>query len=146
MFPRIVESLALGHYHQQTNFPVVDWLLSDDACEYKKVGRTQQALCWIHDARYYNKLTPKLDIHRNVLDAFQDSYWQFYNQLLDFKEQTPPQQQELKKQLSRQFDTLFNASTHYAQLNACIERTRSNKEKLLAVLDNPALPLHNNAA
>ena len=31
-------------------------------------------------------------------------------------------------------------------MNVCLQRTLNNKDKLLAVLDNPALPLHNNSA
>lgn len=144
MFQRIVESLALGHYHQQNDFPVVDWLLSDDAGEYQKIARFFQALCWIHDARFYNKLTPKIDLHRRLLEGFQGSYWQFYYQLLDFKELSPDQQVTKKPLLQKQFDTIFSQTTDYFQLNKCIERTFANKDKLLAVLDNPALPLHNN--
>jgi hypothetical protein len=146
MYPRILESLALGHYHEQADFPVVESLLSDDAGEYKKIARHQQALCWIHDARYYNKLTPKIDIHRSIKEDFQNKYWQFYYQLLDFKELSATQQEVQKIELERQFDDLFKPDTGYFQLNECIERTLGNKEKLLAVLDLPALPLHNNAA
>jgi hypothetical protein len=146
MYPRILESLALGHYHEQEDFPVVEFLLSDDAGEYRKIARHTQALCWIHDARYYNKLTPKIEIHRSIKENFQDKYWQFYYQLLDFKELPAAQQKMKKTVLEQQFDELFKPDTDYFQLNECILRTLGNKEKLLAVVDNPALPLHNNAA
>jgi hypothetical protein len=146
MYRRIVESLALGYYHQQDDFPIVDWLLSDDAGEYQKIARFSQALCWIHDARFYNKLSPKLDFHRRVLEDFQSTYWQFYYQLLDFKELPAIQQKEQKIILEQQFEDLFKTSSDYFQLNECIRRTYKNKEKLLAVLNNPALPLHNNTA
>ena len=58
MYPRILESLALGYYHEQVDFPVVKSLLSDDAPEYLKLpyGST---LCAGYDARHYNKLIPK---------------------------------------------------------------------------------------
>jgi hypothetical protein len=146
MYPRILESLALGHYHEQEDFPVVEFLLSDDAGEYKKIARWSQALCWIHDARYYNKLTPKIEIHRSIKEDFQKRYWQFYYQLLDFKELPAAQQKVQKTILEQQFDKLFKPDTGYFQLNECILRTLGNKAKLLTVLDNPALPLHNNAA
>jgi len=146
MYPRILESLALGYYHEQTDFPVVKSLLSDDAPEYVKIASNLHALCWIHDARHYNKLTPKIELHRCVKEDFQNKYWQFYNQLLAFKELAASEQEAQKLVLEQQFETLFKTSTHYFQINSCIQRTYANKEKLLAVLDNPALPLHNNAA
>lgn len=146
MYPRILESLALGYYHEQGDFPAVEFLLSDDAGEYKKIARRRQSLCWLHDARYYNKLTPKIEIHRSIKEDFQNRYWQFYYQLLDFKELPAAEQKVQKIKLERQFDDLFKSSTDYFQLNECIERTLGNKVKLLTVLDNPALPLHNNAA
>ena len=36
MYPRIKEAMVLGYYHHQSDFPIVNWLLSDDAPEYKK--------------------------------------------------------------------------------------------------------------
>lgn len=145
MYPRILESLALGHYYEQIDFPVVRALLSDDAPEYLKIALWLHALCWIHDARYYNKLTPKIELHRCIKEEFLNKYWQFYDQLLKFKELPAPQQEAQKLILKQQFESLFKPSTDYFQLNDCIKRTLGNKEKLLAVLENPALPLHNNA-
>ena len=144
MYPRILESLALGYYHEQTDFPIVESLLSDDAPEYTKIALWLHALCWIHDARHYNKLNPKIELHRSIKEGFQEKYWKFYYQLLDFKEFSAAQQEVQKLILKQQFESLFKPSTDYFQLNECIRRTLGNKEKLLAVLDNPALPLHNN--
>ena len=53
MYVRVMESFALGYYYSQDEFPVVDFLLSDDAPEYRKLSLVLQGLCWIHDARYY---------------------------------------------------------------------------------------------
>jgi hypothetical protein len=55
---RIKQALALSHYLKQEDFPVVKWLLSDDAGEYTKIATKGQALCWGHDGRYYRKLIP----------------------------------------------------------------------------------------
>jgi hypothetical protein len=55
---RIKQALALSHYLKQEDFPVVKWLLSDDAGEYTKIATKGQALCWVHDGRYYRKLIP----------------------------------------------------------------------------------------
>lgn len=146
MYQRIRVAFALSHYHQQQDFPVVDWLLSDDAPEYKKIARLQQALCWVHDARDYNKLQPKVPHFQNLLAQFKEKYWKFYQKLLHFKDATKQEQKRLKEQLSKQFDTLFEQQTEFLQLDKLIETTYKNKHKLLAVLDNPALPLHNNQA
>ena len=56
MYLRVKESFALGYYYTQDEFPVVDFLLSDDAPEYRKLSLVLQGLCWIHDVRYYKKL------------------------------------------------------------------------------------------
>lgn len=146
MYQRVMESFALGYYYCQDNFPTVEYLLSDDAPEYNKLSRVMQALCWIHDARYYKKLIPKLQRHRDILSKLMDEYWSFYNSLLAYKKATKKEQEASKKIIEQKFDELFNQETQYYQLNDCLKRTLNNKEKLLTVLENPALPLHNNAA
>jgi len=151
MYGRVKESFALTYYYyyyyySQDKFPVVDFMLSDDAPEYNKLSLALQGLCWIHDARYYKKLIPKLDCHRNMLKTVMKSYWDFYDLLLAYKEAIKEQQVEQKQAIQRKFDRIFSQKTEYFQLNACLERTLNNKDKLLAVLENPALPLHNNSA
>ena len=146
IFPRVLDAFALGHYFDQNQWPVVDVLLTDDAREYKKLARQANALCWVHDARPYNKLAPRLTYHRKILDGFREKYWEFYYQLLDFKELPPAQQQRRKTYLRTKFKRLFGQTTHYAQLDPLLKGTLANKAELLQVLNHPALPLHNNAA
>jgi len=141
----IGEVMALAYYAQQTDFPALAILLSDDAPEYRKLAPFH-ALCWVHDARYYNKLDPKITLHRQKLDDFKSRYWEFYRKLLDFKEQTYEKQQTLKTILAAEFDQIFSPNTKYGALDLAIQRTLSNKEQLLLVLEHPAVPLHNNAA
>lgn len=143
---RIKESLVLGYYHHQQDFPIVNWLLSDDAPEYTKIAKERHGLCWVHDNRFYKKLVPRIDSHRVILEETQQEYWLFYAQLLDYKELTAAEQRLQKKVLLKEFERIFSKTTDYFQVNTCLERTYKNKAKLLAVLDNPALPLHNNAA
>ena len=146
MYTRIKEALCLGYYHVQTEFPRIEDLLSDDAPEYRKIVTTHHALCWIHDERYYKKLNPKIRVHRTILEQTLETYWEFYRQLLDFKTLPDEAQATQKDELLKRFDTIFTQQTDYFQLNQCLERTLKNKDKLLAVLENPALPLHNNNA
>lgn len=143
---RIRESLALAYYHDQSDFPIADILLSDDAPEYQKIARLIHALCWVHDARHYNKLTPQFDHNKHLLEAFKSQYWAFYEQLIQYRGLDALKQHSQKPLLSAYFDLLFDKKTGYDKLDLLIERTKSNKQQLLAVLDNPALPLHNNAA
>jgi hypothetical protein len=49
---RIMESAAIAAYPQQTDFPVVDVLLSDGAPQFRLLTR-EQALCWVHDGRLF---------------------------------------------------------------------------------------------
>lgn len=143
MYKRVCESLAIGHYHEQNDYPVVKTLLTDDAPEYQKIALLQQALCWVHDARAYKKLTPFIDIHNRALNGFMKKYWHFYGKLLKYKTSPTPEQ---KQKLERGFEKLFSAKTNYSALDRRIEKTYANKQKLLAVLTNPGLPLHNNAS
>ena len=146
MYVRVMESFALGYYYSQDEFQVVDFLLSDDAPEYRKLSKVLQGLCWIHDARYYKKLIPKLDCHRTMLRTVMDEYLDFYDLLLAYKKASKEEQEAKKEAIKQEFDRIFSNKTEYFQLNACLARTLNNKDKLLAVLENPALPLHNNSA
>ncbi|MFH1320894.1 MAG: transposase [Bacteroidota bacterium] len=138
----VVESLALGYYFEQTDYPAPNILVTDDAREYILLA-VYRMLCWIHDARYYNKLTPLIDSHRKELEIFKDRYWCFYDLMMQYK-QNPTK--ELKRFIENEFDEIFTPNTPYFDLNKEIQRTRSNKEQLLTVLDFPFIPLHNNAS
>ncbi len=142
---KLRDAMAMAHYAQQTDFPRPKVLLSDGAPEYETIAPFH-GLCWVHDARYYNKLFPNIALHEQKLDDFKALYWGFYRKLLDFKEQNPQEQNRIKDQLSLEFDQIFSQKTKYGALDLTIERTRDNKADLLRVLDFPDLPLHNNAA
>ena len=49
---RIKEAAAIAFYHQQTNVPVIQTLLCDDAPQFKLITN-DLALCWIHEGRHY---------------------------------------------------------------------------------------------
>ena len=142
LYKLVVESLAFGYYFEQTDYPAPEVLMSDDASEYKLLAPSRM-LCWIHDARFYNKLTPYVDYHRKELEEFKQRYWKFYDLLKKYK-QNPSV--EFKSSIEIKFDQLFTPNTSYFNLNKEIERTASNKKFLLTVLDFPFIPLHNNAS
>ena len=142
MFKRVCESFAFGYYFTQAEYPIIEYLVSDDAKEYKMISFFLM-LCWIHDARYYNKLSPQLENHKIILDDFKEQYWDFYRQLQSYKH-LPDEKTSIE--LETKFDELFKPITEYFDLNKEIERTKNNKSELLTVLKQPLLPLHNNLA
>ncbi len=138
----LLEAMALAAYQAQSDLPVVQMLVCDDAPQF--VGLTAGlGLCWVHDARHYHKLVPHLPLLGEKLEAFLTAYWKYYKRLLKYRE-CPTEEARLA--LWADFDTLFVAETGYGQLDYRIEQTAANKEKLLAVLSHPEIPLHNNAA
>lgn len=143
IFIKVKSALAIAYYNYQNEIPKVYCLVSDNAPEYNKISLEHQSLCWVHDARYYKKLDPALEIHRTKLTDFMELYWGFYNELLDYKK-APSSETALK--ISTHFDTLFTIQTNYFQLDKLINKTFKNKDKLLTVLVMPKVPLHNNLA
>lgn len=139
---RIMEAGAIAAYHNRKDFPVVKVLLSDDANQFKKLTE-EQALCWVHDGRNYKKLEPVVPLHKKELEDFRSEFWNYYRQLLQFKENPTPENSE---QLSTGFDVLVSTKTNYEALNERIEITKENKSELLLTLKYPEIPLHNNAA
>jgi len=141
----ITEAMGAHYYKQQNKFKPLEVLLTDDAPEYCKIAPSH-GLCWVHDARYYNKLNPVITVNSDKLKTFMNAYWNFYQRLLDYKILPALQQPEEKEKIKKNFDEIFSQPTCYGALDLCMERTRNNKEKLLTVLDYPTIPLHNNDA
>jgi hypothetical protein len=139
---RIKEACAIAAYHEQTDFPIIQTLVCDDAPQFKLLTK-ELALCWIHDGRHYKKLHPVVPLHQSILDDFLSQYWIFYHKLIDYQEDPNPTKISL---LTQDFDVLFSTQTEYEQLNDRIAKTRAKKQELLLVLKHPDVPLHNNAS
>ena len=139
---RVLEACSIAAYHQMTNIPVVNTLLSDGAPQFSKLT-FQHAHCWIHDGRNYKKLRPIVPYHQEKLKAFLDRYWDYYGKLCEFKIKPDA---EVAEKLDAEFEQLFSTKTGYKQLDERISKTKEKKESLLMVLTMPAIPLHNNAA
>lgn len=138
----IKDAFRVSAYHEQQEVSVVKLLVCDDAAQFK--GITEEiGLCWVHDGRHYKKLLPVVSPLGSLLKDFQKQYWDYYRELLRYKEN--PSQEE-KERLEKRFDELFSTSTGYYQLDERIAKTREKKAGLLAVLNHPEVPLHNNAA
>ncbi len=81
--------------------------------------------------------------HQKLLDEFLEEFWDFYAQLLAYRQQPTPKE---RRRLEREFDTLFATKTGYWALDERIALTRAKKASLLLVLEHPEIPLHNNSA
>jgi hypothetical protein len=138
----VLEAMALAAYHAQSQVPVTRLLLCDDAPQFPGVTQAL-ALCWVHDARHYQKLLPHLPCFQKTLEAFEQRYWDYYDRLLVYRAHPTLAAREA---LWKDFDRLFVPDTGYAHLDYRIQQTRANKEKLLQVLWHPEIPLHNNAS
>jgi len=138
----ILDAAGIAAYHALMEFPVVRVLLCDDAPQFRLITQ-QLSLCWVHDGRLYKKLDPFISHHHKLLDQFLDKYWDFYGQLLLYRE--GPSDKEHQR-LDNRFDELFSTTTGYDALDQRIAKTNAKKPSMLLVLDHPELPLHNNEA
>jgi hypothetical protein len=136
----IEEAAAIVAYHHQQDIPVVKILVCDDAGQFK-VLTDELALCWIHVGRHYQKLNPVVPLHQEYLDAFRERYWDYYGQLVEYRQSPSAKQVD---ELGAEFDELFSTVTGYDLLDERITKTRAKKDELLTVLSYPEVPLHNN--
>jgi len=139
---RILEATAVAAYHAQMEFPMVRLVVCDDAPEFNWLTE-ELALCWVHEGRHYKRLEPCVPHHRLALEKFRQQFWEFYDQLLAYREQPSPAE---KVRLAAEFDTLFSTVTGYQALDERIAKTKLKKTSLLMVLEHPEIPLHNNPA
>ena len=140
MRSRTMEAAALAAYHAESGH--VRLLVCDDAKQFKLVA-DELALCWIHDGRHYQSMTPCVPQHREWLEGFRKDYWDFYKQLLAYRQNRAPERAALLREM---FDELFSRVTGYQELDLRIARTKADKTYLLMVLEHPEVPLHNNPA
>jgi hypothetical protein len=139
---RILEACAICNFRQETGYDVLSILVCDDAPQFKLLTLFL-ALCWIHNGRHYKKLNPIISVHQEMLEAFLTSFWAYYRKLILYKQSPTPEQ---AIELSKEFDKLFSTKTGYDELDDRIEKSKNQKEELLAVLIHPEIPLHNNAS
>jgi hypothetical protein len=140
----VLDATAVAAYHAEVGFAVVRLLVCDDAPQFTWLTE-DLALCWVHEARHYNKLGPGFPPFQKLLDDFMQRFWDYYDELLAYREHPTPEERE---RLSAKFDELFSTEdkTDYYELNERIARTQAKKAALLMVLEHPEIPLHNNPA
>jgi hypothetical protein len=138
----VKDALAIAAYRTQRLWPVVELLVCDDAPQFNWLT-LELALCWIHEFRHYKKLIPRIPIHRQALDTFNESFWELYRKILAYRQN--PNQQDADA-LRTEFEQLFGQTTGYEQLDKCLALTLAKKDSLLLVLSHPEILLHNNPA
>jgi hypothetical protein len=138
----VLEALAVSAYQAQSEVPIVQLLVCDDAPQFQWVT-DEVALCWVHAGRHYKKLTPCVALHRGEVEKFLTAFWAYYHELRTYQEQ--PSAAE-RMRLEARFDDLFATRTGYWALDERIALTQAKKEQLLMVLRHPEVPLHNNPA
>jgi hypothetical protein len=138
---RIFDALAIAAYHHQTEIPVVTTLLGDDAGQFDGVT-DERAGCWVHDARHDKRLLPLTWEHQALWTIFRHRYWAFSAALVAYRLQPSPDE---ACRLRAWFIDLFSTQTRYLALDERIAKTLAKQTDLLAVLDHPELPLHNNS-
>jgi Transposase IS66 family len=139
---RIREAAAIAFYHQQTDCPVVQTLCCDDAPQFKLIT-ADRALCWVHEGRHYKKLSPVFTCHQVILGKFIENFWDYYRELLAYKD-APNDEAALL--LKSKFRLLFETQSGYELLDERKQLTATKVSELLRVLEHPELPLHNNPA
>ncbi len=117
-------------------------LIADDAPQFH--NQTQyRGLCWVHEARLFDKLHPFFDHHKKLIDDFLEELWHYYGRLQVYKAAPT---ENLKQELSAEFDRIFSQTTGFDTLDHRIALTYQKKEHLLLVLEFPEIPLDNNPA
>jgi len=138
----ILEAAAIASYQENHDGPTIGRLVCDDAKQFYYITPLR-ALCWIHEERHYQKLTPLLTCHQKLLYDFRSKIWDYYYELIEYKK-NPDEKEKIR--LSDLFDEIFSTKTGYNDLDDRIELTKAKKDSLLVVLDYPDTPLHNNPA
>jgi hypothetical protein len=136
----ILEAAAIAAYRQSDY--AIRHLIVDDAPQFKLITETL-GLCWVHEGRHYKKLNPIFTRNKKILNDFVNVFWDYYQQLKDYKKNPSKQQAKI---LEKKFDDLFSKETGYETLDNQIYKTFSKKESLLLVLTYPFIPIHNNPA
>jgi hypothetical protein len=122
-----------------------DWyadlgLVSDDAPQFKLFGFVH-GLCWIHAERKVSRLIPLTTKHQQAVEKVRDEIWTFYERLKTYRREPCETQ---RPELTAEFDRLCQQRTGYPALNEALTLLHAKQTGLLAVLEYPHLPLHNN--
>lgn len=126
-----------GAYREGLLGPPIKHLVTDDAPNLTIWRRHQ--LCWVHEIRKY-KLLEVFGL-TTILDDVLKQLRLFYRRLRAFRKNPSV---EVKILLEKEFTTICNQDTGLRSVNEQLARTLKNKKKLLYILSNPLVEIHNN--
>jgi hypothetical protein len=115
-------------------------VVSDEAGQF---ALDRHALCWVHAERQVHRLDTFTDQHYAAQQGMRGLIWRFYADLKAYR-RAPDRRR--RGSLRQRFDRIFRRQTGFATLDRVLRRLHANKEKLLAVLDRPEIPLHTNGS
>lgn len=114
-------------------------ILSDGAAQFDILVH---ALCWLHMERPLARLVPYHEAHRRAVEAVRQELWELYQDLKAYRERPDP---AAKAALTARFERLVNQPTDYpTSIGQVLKAMREHQADLLRVLEQPAVPLHNN--
>jgi hypothetical protein len=113
-------------------------IVSDEAGQF---ALERHALCWVHAERQVHRLDTFTDQQYAAQQWMRALIWWFYADLKAYR-RAPDRRR--RSSLRQRFDRIFRRRTGFATLDRVLQRLHAHKEKLLAVLDRPEIPLHTN--
>jgi hypothetical protein len=99
------------------------------------------ALCWLHVERPLQRLVPHNDKHRQAIEQIRQRLWDLYAGLKAYQKMPAP---TARQALAQQFDELVAQRTEYPSIDGVLKGMAADRAKLLLVLQQPEVPLHNN--
>lgn len=96
-------------------------------------------LCWVHEIRKYKLLD--LYGHSEIVDEVISKWFKFYRLLKSYKRGPSRKNKGI---LWKIFNKLCKEDTGLSKVNEQLERTFNNRKKLLYVLNQPEVEIHNN--
>jgi hypothetical protein len=116
-------------------------VLSDDAGQFR-VGH--HALCWVHAERLVHTLPCLSLAQQRTVERVRAGIWDLYGRLKAWRQDPRPDEAPA---LEAAFDAVFRQKTpNHGELTRLLARLYGRKAELLAVLRQPAVPLHTNDA
>ena len=99
------------------------------------------ALCWLHVERPLARLVPHNEKHRQAIEQIRQRIWDLYAGLKAYQEMPAA---TARQALAQQFDELVAQRTEYPSIDGVLKGMAADRAKLLLVLQQPDVPLHNN--
>ena len=100
------------------------------------------ALCWLHVERPLARLVPHNEKHRAAIERIRQGIWDLYAKLKAYRQAPSPAARGWENGLSD--DDEVAQRTYYPSIDGVLKGMAADRAKLLLVLEQPEVPLHNN--